>query len=147
MATTQTQKSTLKTIHISFGNRPGELATATRALANAGVNIEAIESEILGSHAFLRFFTKDAAEAEATLRKHRYVVTLSEVVEVDLENKPGEVARVCETLAAADVNIESCFGSAWGPNKETRIYLRVNDSAKAHKVLIAARIRSHRHER
>ena len=147
MAGTKVERTVLKALHVTLDNRPGALAQATRALADAKINIEAIQSEILGRSAFFRFYTQNSTEAERVLKTHGFVTIGMDIVEVILPNKPGELARMCETLSGAGVNIESCFGSAHGPNKETRIYLRVDKPQEAHRVLTGAQFEAHRHDR
>lgn len=144
MPAAKVQPPLLQAIHVTIQNRPGSLAKATRALARAGVNIEALEAEILGLSGFFRFYTDDAETAERVLRSEGYVVVGMDVVEVVLTNKPGELARLCESLAKANINIESCFGSAHGPNRECRMYVRVDRPLDALRILTAAKFEARR---
>lgn len=132
----------LKTLSVSLQNRPGALAEVARALASEDVNIEAMEAEILGKHGFFRFYSEDQEKAEGVLRRLGYIVMQTDTVEVVLGNKPGALARVCEILAEGGVNIESCFGSSWGKAGQIRIFLRVSDPAKAHRLLKEAAVKS-----
>lgn len=144
MPAAKTKKPLLQAIHVTIQNRPGALAKATRALADAGVNLEALEAEILGQSGFFRFYTDGAETAIRVLRSQGYVVVGMDVVEAVLTNKPGEVARMCDALAKANINIESCFGSAHGPNKECRMYLRVDRPAEALRILSSAQFEARR---
>lgn len=130
----------LKAVRVSLDNRPGALAQAARALAKNGVNLEAVEVEVLGQYAFFRFFTEHSDTAEQVLKKEGYITTSGEILEVLLSDKPGELARVCEILAQGKVNIESCFGSQWGHKLGGRFFLRVSDIDRAHRLLQEAAI-------
>jgi hypothetical protein len=46
---------------------------------------------------------------------------------INLENKPGELARLTETLAARGINIESIAGTTWG--SAGAIAILTNDEA------------------
>ena len=145
VASAKVTKPLLRCIHVTLENRPGMLAKATRALADAKVNVEAVEVEILGRSGFFRCFTDQSDLAERTLRSKGYVVVPMEILEVQLENRPGEAARMCETLSMANINIESMFGSSPGKGNEGYFYLRVDKAAEAHRVLTAARFDTTRH--
>lgn len=134
----------LKAMSVRLENKPGSLARVLRAVAEAGVNLEGVEAEVLGEFGFFRFYTKDAAAAERALRAGGYIVTVTEILEVVLEEKAGELARVYETLAQGKVNGESCFGSNDG-GKTTRVFLRVSDATKGSALLAKAGFRVFRH--
>lgn len=137
------QTTELKSISVRLENRPGALAEAARAVAKAGVNIEGVEAEVLGQFGFFRFYTKDEEKAESALRKAGFIVTVTEILEVILPDRPGELARVFEVLFQGNVNGESCFGASL-PNDTSRFFLRVSDFGKAHRILSQAGIKSRR---
>jgi hypothetical protein len=146
-ASTKTEKPILKALHVTMENRPGALAKVTRALADGKINIEAVEAEILGRSGFFRFYTQTPVEAEKILRSQGLITMGMDVLEVVLSNKPGELARMCETLSKAGINIESAFGSGHGPNKEATFYLRVDKPQDAHKILNGADFQARRTDR
>lgn len=119
---------------VQLENRPGTLAEAARILAKENVNIEAVENETCGDFGFARFFTDNPDKAEKALRKKGYFVTTTELVEAILPNRPGELARVCEALAKAGVNIDGCIGGATGTGNG-RVTFRVNDPVTARRVI------------
>ena len=58
----------LETVEVSLPHRPGSLATATRRLADAGVNIEAIlPAGMAGGDVTVSFVTKDPAKTREIL--------------------------------------------------------------------------------
>jgi hypothetical protein len=144
-ATTSTQpaKPILKALHVTLENKPGFLAKVTRALASAKINIEAVEAEILGKSAFFRFYTQTPVEAEAVLRKLGLITVGMDILEVEMPNTPGELARLCDTLAANNINIESTFGSSSGTST-SKFYLRVDKPQEAHKILTGAQFTTRR---
>ena len=134
------ERPTLKALHVTLENKPGTLALVTKALADNNINIEAVEAEILGKSAFFRFFTETPAEAERVIRNLKFVTIGMEVIEVIVPNKPGELARICDVLSKAGINIESLFGSSGTVTRqEARFYFRVDKPEQAAKILTAAK--------
>lgn len=144
MTQLKTETGKLRSITVSLDNRPGALAEAARVLADEQINVEAHEAEILGKYGFFRFYTKDYDHALAVLKNKGYITTTAEIVEVILTDRPGELARCCETLAKAKVNVESAFGSTVGGVGACRTFLRVSDAVKAHQALVKAGFEAHR---
>ena len=139
------ERPNLKALHVTLENKPGTLAQVTRALADNKINIEAVEAEILGKSAFFRFFTETPVEAERVVRNLKLVTIGMEVVEVIVPNQPGELARICDTLSKAGINIESLFGSSGTVTRqEARFYLRVDNPQKASDVLTTAKFKVRR---
>lgn len=139
------QRPNLKALHVTLENKPGTLAQVTRALADNKINIEAVEAEILGKSAFFRFFTETPAEAERVVRALKLVTIGMEVLEVIVPNQPGELARICEMLSKASINIESLFGSSGTVTKqEARFYFRVDKPEQATKILTDAKFKVRR---
>lgn len=128
--------TTTKVLTIPLENTPGTLGEAARILANEKVNVVAVESTSLGDFGYARFVTDQPEKAEKALRTRGYPVSTGEFIETEVPNRPGELARICEALGKADVNIEGLWG---GPaTKDTgRILLRVNDPVKARTILQA----------
>ena len=133
----------LKALHVTLENRPGALAEVMRLLADGKVNIEALEAEILGKSGFVRFYTQTPLEAERILRMQGLILMGMDVIEVFLENKPGELARMCEALAESKINIESAFGTSH-PNDGSTFYLRVDKPQDAHRILASANFQARR---
>ena len=52
-----------------------------------------------------------------------------------LENRPGTLARVCDALAEAKINIEYCYSATSPDAKKGLLILRASDPKKALKVL------------
>src|ERR1700738_4770989 len=87
-------------------NKPGRLAKICSALAHEKVNIQALSVMDTAERSVLRLVTDNP---EATRRLLTSVGTESEqadVLSVEVENRPGALARVLERLAEEHINIE-----------------------------------------
>lgn len=122
-------------LSISLENKPGALAEVCEALSGAKLNIEAVEAEAQGDFATARLLVDDATAATRLLRSKGLDVVTAEVIELHLDNRPGELARVARQLADSKINIVSIFGATPTTGGQGRILLRVADAAAAKKVL------------
>lgn len=119
----------MKEFKIFVHNKTGELARVTEALSAHAVNIKAISSEG-GDKAFLRIVTGDVATTEKALKNAGFGFELNEILDLELIDRPGELAKIARRLARQGVNVESLYilGSKGG---KTTIAMVVSDLAKA----------------
>ncbi len=90
---------------VQLVNRPGALATFSRALAERGVSIHEISSGGAGEHAYAVLTTDDDAATRAVLRSSGYPFVEGEALVVEIDDHPGGFAATTEKLAAAGVDI------------------------------------------
>ena len=111
-------------------DRPGELVRVTDVLSNAAVNIRAIASEAKHESSFLRIVTNDVATTEKALRTAGMKYEMSEIMTLDLVDRPGELAKIAKRLSRAGINVHSLYllGSK---NGRTEIAMVVDDLPKA----------------
>lgn len=102
----------------------------TEALATHAVNIKAITSDGGTGKAFLRIITGDVSTTEKALKNAGLTFELNEIFDVELMDRPGELAKVARRLARQGVNVESIYilGSKGG---KTQIAMVVSDLDKA----------------
>lgn len=120
----------MREFKVFVADRPGELARVTEALAGAAVNIRAIASESRHDSSFLRVVTNDVQTTEKALRTAGLKFETSEILTLDLVDRPGELAKVARRLARAGINVHSIYllGSR---NGRTEIAMVVDDIARA----------------
>jgi len=107
-------------------DRPGELAKAVTAIANAGVNIEGY-CELEGE---LHVVTRDPDEAKKALETVGFAVDKREIFVIDAEDKPGFLANVLRRISAEEVNIIATYSLA-----RTRIAFSVDQPARIGEIL------------
>jgi len=94
---------------IRMDNRPGRLAALTEALAEAGVNIEALAAFGLDGDGVVRLIVDDATAARRTLREAGLSAEEHQVLTAFLPHTPGQLAAVARSLADSDINIEAVY--------------------------------------
>ena len=101
-----------KQLSIFLENRPGGLAKVCGTLSEAGINILALTIHDTVDHAIIRLLCDRPVKALLILEQLGLYILESDVVVVDLENRPGALAEISRRLARADINIEYAYCSA-----------------------------------
>jgi hypothetical protein len=114
----------MKDLTIALEDRPGRLADLGEATARAGVNIEGLCATTGGDGAEVHVLVDDAAAArEALAGAGIDVQRESDVLVIDIENRPGTMGEVARRVAEAGVNITLAYATFDG----VRLVLGVHD--------------------
>ena len=125
----------VKILNVALENHPGSLAEILDILARAEINVDALEAEAQGDFGTVRLFTAKPDLAAQLLRQDGYDVVESDVLEIILPNRYGELVRLARRLAEGHVNVVSLFGTSPPGGGDGRFLLRVNNADAARKVL------------
>ncbi len=121
-------------------NAPGKLANVLRALANAKVNLIAIDSSSGYDLNMVRLVTNDPPKARKVLEKLGYSATESTVLGITISDKPGQLAHIAATLSKSHVNIDYIYATAVAYDQPAMIMAHVADAGAAEKALRVAKI-------
>lgn len=127
---------------VFLANKPGVLTQVCSQLASAKVNILALSMMDSSEHGVMRFIADDAVRTRRALKRLNLPTTETDVIAVDLPNRPGALADVCDRLSNHHVNVNYAYctgGGGTGRNGKTSVVLKVADTKKAQKVLEAPR--------
>jgi len=124
-----------KQFSVFLVNKPGVLGQVCQALAEAKVNIKALTLVDSQEHGVLRVVLEDGERAEKVLRRLNIPMTESDVLCVELANKPGAMADVCNRLASEHVNINYAYCSTGAHGGKTIGVFKTSDIKKAQKML------------
>jgi len=112
-------------------NRPGHLRLACRALAEARVNILTLSLADTQQFGILRLIVKDWAKARTALEKAGCVVKVTEVVALEVEDRPGGMADVLDVIDGAKINIEYMYAFTFRTGDKAVLVFRFDDPDKA----------------
>jgi hypothetical protein len=127
----------LKQVVVSIENAPGRLYEVTSALGKAGINLRALNLVDTGAFGQLRLLVSDVAKARRILMKMAIPAHINEVVAVEIEDKPGSLARILKPLFEANVQVVYTYAFiGFSQNKAVMIF-RFSDNEKAIEVLHA----------
>ena len=126
---------TLTQFSVFLVNKPGVLAQVTGALAAEKINLVALTLVDSQEHGVLRMVAEKSADARAVLKKLNQQMTETEVLCVDLPNRPGALADVATLLGKEHININYAYVTSGAPGGRTTGVFKVADQAKATHVL------------
>jgi hypothetical protein len=126
---TQTQFS------VFLVNKPGVLAQVTAALAEEKVNVIAMTLVDSQEHGVLRLVATNPDASRKVLAKLNLPMTETDVLCLDLSNRPGALADIAGVLGANHVNINYAYCTSGAPGGRTTGIFKVADPAKAMRVL------------
>ncbi|GAB6097832.1 ACT domain-containing protein [Desulfatiferula olefinivorans] len=121
-------------ISIFLENTGGRIAEATSILAEADINIRAMSLADTTDFGVLRLIVSDVDKAEKALKDQGFAVGKTNVVAVQVEDKPGGLNAILQILAAADINVEYIYAFLRDMDKAVMIF-RFNNTDQALKVL------------
>ena len=116
-------------------NKPGVLAQVTGALASEKVNLIAVTLVDSQEHGVLRIVPESVSAARAVLTRLNLPMTETEVLCIELPNRPGALADVANQLGTAHININYAYVTSGAPGGRTTGVFKVADQAKALHVL------------
>jgi hypothetical protein len=123
-------------IVVTTKNKVGLLADISIILANQGINITAAAGHEDGRTARVMLITNANLGVVNELKKRRYkTVKETEVVLVDLENKPGALKVVATELANKGIDIKYHYITACSSGALARMVLQTSDNEEAMAVL------------
>jgi len=125
-----------KELTIRVEDTPGTLAQCCRPLAERDVNILAFQAFEREGQSVIRMVVDDPTTAKKLLDANRIYYTETEVAEVALAHRSGELFRAALRLSEARININYAYsGTEAGTNKSLVVF-GVTDAAKAVSLLV-----------
>jgi hypothetical protein len=94
---------------IQLTHRPGELARVASALSTQHVNIKSLAGLAIDKYVTVRIIVDDVEAARIALESANIRYEESEVVQVLLENRAGELANLSMKLAQGGVNLRAIY--------------------------------------
>ncbi len=124
----------MKEFKVSLSNRPGELANLAEILGDRGINIVSVAGISEGKKSsIVALVAEDEEGTKDALRTERFQFEEEELLVVDLEDKPGELATVARKLGDAQVNVESLY--LLDKEEGVKLGLEVDNKEKAEGVV------------
>lgn len=124
-----------KEIVLALEPRPGTLAAVLAGLAKENVNLRGGFGANVGDFDTWHMVVDDTARAERALRAMGTRYQTHDVVTTTVPDKPGELLKAAERLAAKGINIEAIYSLASTTPGRAEVAFRVRDAAAAESAL------------
>jgi hypothetical protein len=119
-------------------NRPGQLHEPLKVLAQAGIDLRTLALADTKDFGILRLIVSDWERAKAVLEADGRVVRVTEVVAIEVPDRPGGLSHVLETLARHQLGIEYMYAFAPGRAASAVMIFRFDKPKEAIEALQAA---------
>jgi hypothetical protein len=96
-------------ISIFLENRPGGLEQVTGILKDAGINIRTLTLADTSDFGILRMIVNDVEKASSVLKEQGLRVSRTNVVAVEVPDKPGGLHGILEVVSKNDINVEYLY--------------------------------------
>ncbi len=120
-----------KQVSVFLENKKGRLAEVTKLLADEGINIRALSLADMADFGVLRLIVSDRARCVRILKDHDLVAQETDVVAVEMEDKPGGLHRIIEIFDREAINIEYMYAFFEKSGSNAIVVLRIDDAVKA----------------
>jgi len=128
-------------ISIFLENKSGRLAEVTGTLAKAGVNIRALSLADTADFGILRLIVNDSDKARQAMKESGFTVAKTEVVALEVPDKPGGLSGILVALDKAAINVEYMYAFVQHSGANAIIIFRFDDPDKAARILQEAGVR------
>ena len=125
----------LTQISIFLENRKGRLYEVCSLLGKNKINIRALtvaESEEFG---ILRIVVDKPQEAAQILKKNGFVASFTDIVAVEVADKPGGLAQILKLFSLSNINVEYMYGFVEKQSDKALLVFRFDEPDKAIKLL------------
>jgi len=125
--------SAVNLLAVFVENKPGQTATITKLLADAGVNICWVTIANSGSFGVMKFLVDKRDPAVRALKEKGLMVSLLEVLAVEVPDKPGSLQAVADLLGRSNINLDNCSGFV--ANNRAILVVEVHELTQARAIL------------
>jgi hypothetical protein len=95
-------------------NKPGQVTEPCRLLGQAGINIRTLTLADTEEFGILRFIVSDWEKGAQLLQEAGYVVNVTEVVAVEVPDRPGGLAELLGIIEQTGINVEYMYAFTFG---------------------------------
>jgi hypothetical protein len=122
-------------ISVFLENKAGRLAEVTRILGEAGINIRALSLADTTDFGILRLIVDQFDQAQKVLKDKGFTVGKTDVVAIEVPDRPGGLGSVLAVLATADINVEYMYAFVQHSGKNAVIIFRFDNLEEAIQLL------------
>lgn len=125
----------LQQLSVFLENKPGQLSIPCKALSEAGISIVTLSLADTHQFGILRLILEDHEKAKTVLEQAGCVVNVTEVVAIEVPDRPGGLAEILDIIETADINLEYMYAFTFRRQDTAVIVFRFEDPDSAIKVL------------
>ena len=122
-------------ISVFLENKAGRLAEVTNTLASNAINIRALSLADTTDFGILRLIVDNSETAKSVLKDKGFTVGKTNVVAVEVEDKPGGLNHILDTLGANNINVEYMYAFVLPGSTNATLIFRFDKTDQAVEIL------------
>lgn len=125
----------IRQISIFLENKHGRLEEVTRILGDSNIDIRALSLADTADYGVLRLIVNNPDKAKQILDEHGFAVSVNNVIAIEIEDKPGGLAKVLAILAEKSISIEYMYAFVNSKPNTALVIFRVEEPENALEIL------------
>jgi len=130
----------IQQLSVFLENKPGQLKQACALLAQADINILTLSLADTKQFGILRLIIPEWERAKSVLEASGFVTRTTEVLALEVADRPGGLAEILAYVEAAGLNVEYMYAFASGRENKAMLVFRFDNPDKAIEALRAGGI-------
>lgn len=122
-------------LSVFMENKPGHLQNVLKILADQNINIITLTIAETSDFGILRMIVNDIEKARKVLHDGRITCSTTEVLAVELDDKPGSLFKAIDTFAKNNLNIEYMYAFTEKRGDKAVMIFRFDDIEAAKKAM------------
>ena len=131
---------TLRQISVFLENKKGRLAEVIGLIAREKINIRALSLADTADFGVLRLIVNDTGKCFDALKQAGFVAQKTEVLAVEISDRPGGLQGVLEVFDRVELNIEYMYAFVEKKGENAVVVFRIDQPGKAAAALKAGGI-------
>jgi hypothetical protein len=121
----------VKQLEISLEKKSGRLTEISRTLAENAINIRALSLADSADCGILRLVVNDTTKAQQVLQESGFIVGLTEVLAIEVPDKPGALDCILQMAGKAGLNAEYVYAFSKKSGESGMLLFRFDDQDAA----------------
>lgn len=126
---------TIHQLSVFVENKQGSMSRIAEVLADADIDIRALTIADTTDFGILRLIVRDVQQAKKVLQDNNFVVSVNQVIGVEVADRAGGLAKVLRVLDDAGINIEYMYDFLAVKGEKACIIIRVENNTKTVEIL------------
>ncbi len=123
-------------VSVFLENKPGHLQNALKVLADKNINILTLTIAEASDFGIVRMIVNDPEGAVKALRDNHFICSTTDVLALEINDKPGELFQALETFKKRELNIEYMYAFTEKRGDKAVMIFRFDDVEAAKTALI-----------
>lgn len=118
----------IRQLSVFAENRPGALKEVLNLLAEKHIYIHSMVISESKDFGIIRLIVDDTDKAAQSLRSDEYIITITDVIALQIPDTPGGLTKIISTLSEKEVNLQYMYGFTTSAGEAACIVIRVDDN-------------------